>query len=76
MIKNIILYNAIPITIIGYYISLLVSFSQTERMNIDLRPKIQQLLELIVKLSPLALTISVILGIMVMIARHTEWFLS
>ncbi|WP_421505536.1 hypothetical protein [Brucella pseudogrignonensis] len=69
MIKTIIFNNAFPVVLVGYYISLLLNFSQTERMSIDLRPKYQRIISLLVTLSPAGLAISAVLGIVVVIAR-------
>ncbi|OYR17506.1 hypothetical protein [Brucella grignonensis] len=69
MIKSIIFNNAFPVALVGYYISLLLNFSQTERMTIDLRPRHQRIISLLVTLSPVGLAISAVLGIIVVIAR-------
>ena len=72
MIRSFILQNAIPVAIIGYYISALLNFSQAERLSIDLRPRRHRFLSWIIALSPMALTISAILGAVVVFARYTQ----
>lgn len=69
MIKSIILNNALPIILIGYYVSILLSFSRSERMSVDLRPRHQRFYHLILSLSPVAFTISIILSIAIGFAR-------
>ncbi len=72
MIKSIVLNNAFSVTLIGYYISMLLNISQTERMTIDLRPRYQRIVSTLVRLSPVGLTISAVLGIIIVIARLVQ----
>ncbi len=72
MIRSLILQNAIPVAIVGYYISALFNFSRTERMTIDLRARHHRFLSWIIALSPVGLTLSAILGAIVVFARYTE----
>lgn len=72
MILSLILQNAIPVVIVGYYISALLNFSQTERVSIDLQPRHHRFLRWIIALSPAALTLSAVLCAVVVFARYTE----